>query len=293
LRWTTVGVSAAVLLLLAWTLLPLPGWFGRVTLLDRVPGARTSLAVGLGVTILLAIGATVLARRRWPWAWTLLWVVAAGGTAVLTTWAGLALPWAPEPAPPVGWLFVSGVVFAGGFALLLWRRLAAVGLVLLVVASIATWATVNPWYHGIGPLDSDPVVRAMGPLAKGAHPARVAVYGNEALAALVQASGVEMLSDVTLYPDRDVWDSLAPDQEKLWNNYAKYVWVGDRTVDPAKIEPLLGTFKTLRIDPCAPETLALDIDYTVSDEVQAFSCLQFDRVIRRSAQVFYVYRVVG
>jgi hypothetical protein len=298
LFWTTIGTTCSLLVLLAWSLLPLPAWFGRITLLDRVPGVRVPLALGLGATVLLAIGAEVLGRTRKTWPWVAAWVLAVAVTIWVMTWAGRALPWGDVEQPPVQQLLAVSALFAVGFALLAWRRAAPYAVALLVVGSISSWVLVNPWYVGLGPLTTDPVVRAMAPLAEGTHPARVAVYGPETLAALVQSSGVEMLSDLTVYPDASVWESLAPTQRYFWNNYAKYQWVADPTVGPtAVIQPIQGTVQRLLIDPCAPRTLDLDINWAVSARpLVGYPCLfPYDVIVRGPAkkqQLVYRYKVI-
>ena len=68
--WTLVIVSAVTLLLLAWTFLPLPAWFGAVTQLQLVQPSRTSLALGLAAITMAALATTVRRRPRvWGWPW--------------------------------------------------------------------------------------------------------------------------------------------------------------------------------------------------------------------------------
>jgi hypothetical protein len=293
LFWTTIAVSAAAVLLLAWSVLPLPGWFGALTLLNRVPGVRTSLALGLVALVLLAIGSTVLREVRWSVPWLAGWGVALAGTCWLMVWATNALPWGTAGQPHLRRLLLLAVLLAAGFTLVAMGRFRVIASVVLIVVAVTTWAVVNPWYRGLGPLVKDPIVRAMEPLAKGATPARVAVYGNATLDALVQSSGVVTLSGLTVYPDADVWRSLAPDQMDAWNNYAKYAWVADGTVNPAHIVSVDTTARTLRINPCAPQTLALHIDWVVSSTALQFSCLTPVDQIQRGATTIYRYRVAA
>jgi len=294
LLWTTVCVAASGLLLLAWSVLPLPAWVGQLTLLDRVEGVRTSLALGLVAVLLVAIGAATLRDVPSSRLWTALWVVAAATTVWLTAWATDALPWGPVAPPHLTRVLAVAGVFAVAFALLAAGRVLTVAGVVLVVASAATWAVVNPVYRGLGPLVNDPLVRAMEPLAAGASPARVAVFGSLTLDALVESSGVVTLSGLTVYPDRDVWQTLAPTQEAAWNNYAKYVWVADATATPARIVSAGSTARVLRIDPCAPQTLALHLDWVVADSnLSSFSCLTPVDTIQRGRTVIYRYRVTA
>jgi hypothetical protein len=183
-------------------------------------------------------------------------------------------------------------LFAVAFALVATGRALTVATVVLVVASAATWAVVNPVYRGLGPLVNDPLVRAMEPLAAGANPARVAVFGSLTLDALVESSGVVTLSGLTVYPDASVWRTLAPDQEADWNNYAKYIWVADATATPARIVTSGSTARVLRIDPCATQTLALHIDWVVADtDLSSFSCLRPVDTVKRGTALIYRYRV--
>jgi hypothetical protein len=293
LLWTTVGVAAAGLLLLAWAVVPLPSWTGKITLLDRVPGVRTSLALGLVAVLLVAIGSVVLRDVKWSRRWQALWAVAALATVWLSVWASNALPWGADGSPQFAPLLIDAAFFAVAFTLVASGKVVRTALVALVVASIATFVVVNPWYRGLGPLVTDPVVRAMEPLAAGPTPARVAVYGNATLDALVQSSGVVTLSGLTVYPDANVWKTLAPDQEEDWNNYSKYAWVADASVNPALIISASTTQRILRINPCAPQTLALKMDWAVSGTPLSFPCLRLYDQIKRGASYVYRYKVVS
>jgi hypothetical protein len=294
LLWTTVCVAASGALLLAWTVLPLPGWVGQLTLLNRVEGVRTSLALGLVAVLLLAIGSTTLRDVRLSAPWTVLWVAAAATTVWLSVWATDALPWGSTGAPHLKRLLLVAGFFAVAFALVASGKLLRISTVALVLASAATWVVVNPVYRGLGPLTDDPIVRAMEPLAAGPTPARVAVFGSLTLDALVQSSGVVTLSGLTVYPDVNVWHALAPDQQDAWNNYNKYTWVADATADPALIVSSGSTNRILRINPCAPATLALHLDWVVSDsDLSSFSCLHLADTIKRGSAVVYRYRVVA
>ena len=294
LLWTTVGVAAAGTLLVAWALLPLPDWFGQLTLLNRVPGQRTSLALGLVAVLLLAIASSTLRGAPLPQRWLAAWSGAVVATIWLMVWAANALPWGPAGAPHLKRLALLTAVFAVAFTLVACGRGLRVALAILVVGSVGTWVMVNPLYRGLGPLTNDPVVKAMEPLAAGPSPARVAVFGNLTLNALVQSSGVVTVSGLTVYPDATVWATLAPDQESEWNNYNKYLWVADATASPARIVSSGTTVRVLRINPCAPQTLALGIDWVVADsDLSAFTCLRPAGTIRRGAVLVYRYRVAA
>jgi len=109
----------------------------------------------------------------------------------------------------------------------------------------------------------------------------------------VQGSGVVTLSGLTVYPDAAVWLTLAPTQEEEWNNYGKYTWVADASANPAVIVSSGSTSRVLRIDPCAPQTLALHLDWVVADtDLASFSCLRPVDTIKRGKTLLYRYRVI-
>jgi hypothetical protein len=294
-RWTPALVAGVMALLLAWALLPLPSWVGTITLLNRVPGYRTPLALGLAAVLLLAIGATAVERAR-PGVWFVA-LVALGGLATAATmiWATRSLPWSGGH-PSLRNVVVLGGLAGLGFALLLLgRRLGVAGAVLIGVLAVAVYAPVNPVFRGLGPLDRDPLVQALRPYVTPGHPPTAAVYGTDTrLNSLVVSTGMESLTGLTVYPDRTFWQRIDPGQESLWNNYNKYAWVSDPTVDHPVIQPWSGTQRILRIDPCAASTRSLGIDFSVSPApLDGSACLHLVTTVERSAGAVYVYRYAG
>jgi hypothetical protein len=292
LVWTGLASVMVTLLLLAWMLLPLPSTIGAVTLLNQATGRRMPVPLALATVVVLASATTVLRRVGRPrWLWPVA-VVGTLATVWAVVWAVDALPWrSARTAPPSGEVAVVALVLAVGAGLLVvgrLRRTAALGLGLL---ALVTYLPVNPVYRGLGPLDHDPVVKTLVPMVKADQGLRAVAYGHSSqLTPLVTASGAQTLSGLTIYPDRDVWEKLAPDQERSWNRYSKYDWI----VDPTATRPLLhgvsGTQQDFRVDPCSAAIRQLDIDVSLSPDPIDVPCLALDRVITRGSQKVYLYR---
>jgi hypothetical protein len=290
-RWTVTGLAAVLCLLLAWGALPLPQWVGTL-LLERVKGTRLPLSLGLAAVLLIAVMGSARRGRRIPVWEHVLWSGAVAATVGLTLWSAAHMPWNQDlvSTPSV---VLLGLVVALGFGLVASGQLLRTAATLLAVYAAWSWALVNPLYHGLGPLDHDPVVRAMRHVAQADPGVRVAVFGDARLVSLVRASGVQSLSGVTLYPNEQLMRRLVPSQRDLWNNYAIYQWVPDPGARPARIRQVKGTSMELHIPPCAPEVLKLGAEWAVSDKPLDARCLQPVDVIRARSRTTYLYRING
>ncbi len=296
LIWTGVLTALVFLLLLAWMLLPLPDLIGRVTLLGRVTGRRVPVAAGLAAGVLLVIAMTAargLRRSRGLTVAVLLGVLA---TVASTVWAVAALPWrhhvaGGSPPPPSLQVAAVALVLAIGAGLLVWGRYTGMASVLLATLALVTYAVVNPVNRGLGPLDHDPLVKALAPLAKTQPELKAVAYGHVSrLHALVAGSGAQTLSGLTVYPDAEVWQRLAPDQEHNWNQYSKYDWIADPTIARPTIKRVSGTQQDLVVNPCSAQILGLGIDIAVSPDPIDVPCLHLQKVVPDGAQNYYLYR---
>ncbi|SDT33544.1 DUF7657 domain-containing protein [Microterricola viridarii] len=269
--WMLVCVSAAVLLLLAWTLLPLPDWVGVITQLQRVQPSRTALALGFAALILVALASTVRARpRAWAWPWLLLAVLASAAT---TLWSAQAMPW-NTALVSLRLVLVSGLLLAVLFAAVMDRRSAAAASVLLGLYAFASWAAINPLQQGIGPYSNDPFVQEMQESTLDGRNPRVMVFGDFAVVAKVRAAGLQSISGTTPYPDADLMRQLAPEQEELWNNYAQYAWIPAPAGAATEIERVVGSLMSMTIDPCnAVIDEQVDPAWAVADQPLEAECL--------------------
>jgi hypothetical protein len=289
--WTATLTFAMTALVLAWALLPLPDLLGTLTVLNRVPGYRIPLAPGLGSVVVLAVVGTALGRGRLPW-WLLAVIGAAtAATAAAMVWATGSLPW-QGGQPDATKVALVAAAMAVAFGIVLTGRFIAVGATLAALVAAAVFSDVSPLVRGLGPLDDDPVVTTLLPYGTAEVTPRAAVY-DDRLNPLVTASGVENLSGLTAYPDPIVWNTLAPEQKGLWNNYAKYTWTLDLAVPVARIKQTRGTQMQLFVNPCSAPVRALDITLSLSTKPMAAPCLTLEKTIPWHGETVYLYRTVG
>jgi hypothetical protein len=290
--WTVTLTALATGALLVWALLPVPDLLGQVTLLNRVPGRRVPAALGLAGAVILLSGGMLLRGRPVPrWLTATFWLGGLG-TIVTTAWAVLSLEWSSRPPTAVA-VTVVAAVLALGATLVATGRLMRLGAGLLAGLAVVSFAPVNPLYRGLGPLETDPVVRTLREYQEENGPVRVAVYGTMNLNALVVASGATVLSGLTVYPDSQVWSRLAPDQEQQWNRYAKYAWQSAPGSGEIRIITSRGSSSTLSVDPCSPDAAWLDIQLSVSQEEIDAACLAPAGTITRQNSTIYLYRPTG
>ena len=88
--------------------------------------------------------------------------------------------------------------------------------------------------------------------------------------------------------------AVAPGQEALWNNFARYIWKADASADEARLVPVAADFVEMRLDPCGTSARILDFDVVVADHsLDAYDCLVADRTVEWDAldREIFMYRV--
>ena len=278
------GVAISALVLLVWALLPLPSWTGAIVL-GRIPGARTTVALGMAAVLLVALVVRLPVSRSRAVESTL-WVVALVVTILATVWSAFQLPW--DTAGAAVPALVLGAVVALGFTAVASGRSARWGALLLAVFAFWSWALVNPLQHGLGILDRSALVRTMKTIAANDPGMRVLVV-DDASVPLVRAAGVQVVSGVTFFPEAERMQRLAPTQKRLWNNYAQYVWKVVPGTQGVVIEQIRGTLMQISADPCSSEIKALGAKVVVSGKPLTLPCLT--EVQHTTSPRAYFYRV--
>lgn len=294
-RWTSVALVAAMSLLLAWSLLPLPHIVGSLTELSRVQGARVPMVLSLGGILVLALSTDRSSRPpRWvPGAL----VVAVAATAWLTVEVRDHLPWTASKAPLL-LVVASALVLASVMSALLGgRRTQNIAAVLLALYAFGSWRMINPVEHGVRAVTDSAVGRELNALGIPVG-SRVTVFADPSssfrLVAQVRASGYQSLSGMTPYPNANLMEALAPTQRSRWNNYAQYIWADGPAGSGATITGLHGTKMLLTIDPCAPALLAAAKPVVaVTDHPVTAACLSPIAQITQGKQTLRFFRYPG
>ncbi|MFT2816933.1 hypothetical protein [Leifsonia sp. A12D58] len=286
--WMLSLLSAVILLLLAWMLLPLPEWVGQVTQLQRVQPSRTPLALGFAAIMMVAVATTVQRRPRvWGWPWLL---GASLLTAVVTVWSAERLPW-DTALVSMKVVALSGLVLGALFAMLLGSRKPVVASVLLGIFAFVSWVQINPVQQGIAPLADDSLVRELHAVTGESDNPRTMVFGDFFTVAKVRSAGQQSISGTTPYPDADLMNALAPEQEELWNNYAQYRWIPGAAGTSPIIERVNGSGMTMTIDPCdAVIAEKVDPGWAVSETPLEAPCLELVSTAGTD-RTYYIYEV--
>jgi hypothetical protein len=259
-RLSAIGAAIGFVVLIGWAMAPLPAAVGALVL-DRVPGFRTYFAIGLAFVIIVHLAAgRVRLRGRAAIGWGSLTVAA---SAALT---GAVVPQIVRPTPSAvfGPVVVSCSVAALALLAVFSRRRAAWAVLGLAAIAVSSFAVVEPLYRGLGPLVSSPIAQYLRSRAAIEGPTRWVDLSRRAQAVIV-ASQDSLISGMTYYPSREIWDRLAPKQERIWNNYNEVIWAQDPLAGPAVLtqSKRVGVVN-LSIDLCSPQVAFLDITYVVT-----------------------------
>jgi hypothetical protein len=286
--WATfIAVTAVAALLLLWMFVPLPPLVGRVTLLNRVPGYRATLALGVCTVLLVYLVAGRLPAARWA-PRTVLSLAATAATGALAWWSATQLLRGSVPGTKTALLV--GLIVAAAFCLLALAPIRWPAMVVLIAVVGVNYAMVNPLYQGLGPLTHGPLASTLETLAQREGPSKWVDLAGGFSSTVITASPQELLSGMTYYPSKDVWERLAPTQEARWNNYSKYFWEQNPTADPAVIEQIHGTNQRLVIDLCSPDVAFLGIRYVLTSTTAPPRCFSPVATVRDLGGTFVISR---
>jgi hypothetical protein len=238
LPWVLIGLSAVVVLLLAY--LYVPGWdaIARLLLLDKTTQNRVRLGMGLASLGLLAYVLRYLDEHRVRAGF---WLAAASAGLFALSQAAIGyvairhLPGMLE-AVQLWWLWALLSAAAIYFAARRNPRLAATAFLIVTVAGSGL---ANPIYRGVFDLRDTDVSRTIMELDKQAPTTWVGVGGGLTTAVLLE-SGVRALNGFQGAPSHAMWDPIDPTGQYTfqWNRLAGVSWTagpGEPTIsNPAE-----------------------------------------------------------
>ena len=286
-----VGALVALLVMLAYLLVP--GWdaLARILLLDRVPVGRMRMVFVTLMPLFFALIAREVDahvdRRRWVPA-----AISVGLTLILI---GIPLAAIVNLDPEVLQLSVlwpiAAIAIVASVGLVYFSRTIPLAAVSLLVASLAIGAAVNPFYVGSFDLRETDAGAAM--IAVDAdEPGEWVGVGSQAVAALVVATGVSGYNGFQTYPADTMWEQIDPDggDEEVWNRLAHVRWTwgdGEPVFEAPQRDMIVGGF-----DACS-DFAQEQIKYVVSDEVPpSTSCLRPLADLQQGASSIQLYAVV-
>lgn len=290
LDFVQLGALVAVVVMLAYLLLP--GWdaLAQLLLLDRVPVGRLRMVF----VTLMPLFFALIAREVDAGGDRRLWIPAAlsGGLAVALTAIPLQAIATRDPhvlAVSVLWPIAASAIIAA-VVLLYHPRTIPWSAASLLLASMAIGAAVNPLYVGSFDLRDTRAGAAMLATDEAERGEWVGV-GSQAVAALVVATGVSGYNGFQTYPADEMWQQIDPDggDEQVWNRLAHVRWTwgdGEPVFDAPQRDMIVGGF-----DACS-DFAQEHIEYVVSDErPEDETCLRLLDDIEQGASSIQLYAV--
>lgn len=292
-RRDLVMVAATVALLIMLAYLLVPGWdsLARLLLLDRVPVGRMRMVFVTLMPLFFALIAREVDaypdRRRW---------IPAAISTVLTL-VLIAIPLQAIAVLDPGVLDVSvlwplaAVTIVASVVFIYHSSTIPLSAVNLLVASLAIGAVVNPFYVGSFDLRETDAGAAMLSIDE-AEPGEWVGVGSQAVAALVVATGVSGYNGFQTYPADEMWEQIDPDggDEQVWNRLAHVRWtwgVGEPVFEAPQRDMIVGGF-----DACS-DFAQEHIEYVVSDEEPiSTDCLRQLDDLRQGASSIQLYEIV-
>jgi hypothetical protein len=265
-RYDAVLIAATMALIIMLAYLLVPGWdaLARVLLLDRVPVGRLRMVFVTLMPLFFALIAREVDaqsdRRRW--------VPALISLAVTLFLIGVPLGAIATLDPDVLATSVlwpiAALAIVASVVLIYYRRTIPLSAVSLLVASLAIGAAVNPLY--VGSFDLRQTKAGAEMLRVDAEePGEWVGVGSYAVAALVVATGVSGYNGFQTYPAEEMWNEIDPDgsDEQIWNRLAHVRWTwgeGEPVFEAPQRDTIVGGF-----DACSDFSQEF-IEYVVSDE---------------------------
>lgn len=260
----------------------------KLTLLDRVPGNRLQLGMGMLSDVLLVVVAWQVSRVTAPPRFV---VVAAFGVpfAVLLV---LALHLHVNHAIFVGSLVIAGLLAAsiGAAVALFATPRPEFGAALLLLVSFLIAGTVNPLSAGVATTDELPIGAAVAEVDRAAPGGWIMQLNRMAMGVLVEQS-IHTYSPVYNYPQTGLWRELDPTgaHTEEYNRYGFADFQLQR--GPTRFFGHLVDHFVIAIDGCAPFVQA-HIKHVLTDRPLNAGCVRVRQTQLSGTRLFYVYDVI-
>ncbi len=279
---------AVTALFLAYLFIPHIDLLAKLTLLDRVPGNRLLLGMGMLSDVLLVALAWQLSRSplRSPTGPVVTFA------AVFVALSILVLFLHSKHAIFVGSVLI-GLAIAATIALAvgLWvAHRPELGAGLLVVVSLLVAGTVNPLSVGVSTTDDLPVAAAIKQVDEAA-PGGWIMQTNRIPAAVLLEDAVHTYSVVYNYPQLELWHQLDPTgaHAESYNRYGYAAFTLQR--GPVQFPPHLLDQFSIAIDGCDP-FIQRNVKHIVTDYGINAGCTRLRSSVTSGTRVFHIYDVI-
>lgn len=297
LSWSLVAVGG---LFLAYVFLP--GWdvISHLLLLDRTTYGRVRLGFGtLSIVVIVVLIVRLAEERntesRLPW-WPAL---ATAGTAIMGVGVAALIGASGDFSfrafaagnPLVAVVAAVCVVLFIAAVLLFARGRAVAGAVLLLCASFASTANINPLYRGVLDLRETTAVQAIEKVDAANSGDWVGIANSPLPTMMLVEAGVASYNGFQSAPSDEMWDQIDPEgtSEKEWNRLANVTWVlGEGEPEPRNPAP---DQIQLTFDSC--DAFAQhNVEYVISETTIDQTCVRLLTTTTDGPTTMRIYEVV-
>lgn len=298
LSWALIAVSALFI-----SYLFVPGWdaLSHLLLLDRTTYGR--VRIGFGVLSVVIVVVLVLrideeraagrARPRWP-ATAAAGAAAVGVTAaaLIGTAGGFSFPAFAGTNPLIAVVVAACIASFVAAVLLFARGNALAGAALVLLASVASTASINPLYRGVLDLRETAASRAIEKLDAEKPGGWVGIADSPLPTMMLVEAGVTSYNGFQSTPPDKMWERIDPQgsSEQEWNRLANVSWVLGEG-DPAPRNPAPDQIQ-LTFDSCHAFAQK-NVEYVLSEHVVEQPCVRLLTTATDGPTTMRIYEVIA
>lgn len=253
-------------ILMSWMLLPLPSFLGNLSLLSRVPPDRIKPVL---IFVIIAGVVLFLESVQQPANKTRLLT----GFLVfgfLTVWAGSQYLVNDVSIRNQHVWLLSLLWLIPLFVLLLVHR--TMGIWFLVAVTLFTTGRINPLHNSVSPLTKNPLASAIEEVDPDNNLTWMTFTGTPQVRGVLTASGSNVLTSVSPYPDISFWKKFDPDLKfkSAWNRYGHVQMIAK--TGPTQISSTQSDVIVVELDPCSQDSPIKSGTMFIESEPKLVNC---------------------
>ncbi len=250
-------LGAANLLLIAYSVIPMPGIIGSFSLLNKSLNSRIIIVIGFLNLMILIRALYVLWEQDMSIYRTAFAVLSV--TSCIISFIALD---EKQPAAVKVITLVTGAIFAFLLSDINKLKVKKAFVTYCMILALIGGVMVNPVSVGIGSVINEPQISEIGKINDD-NPGTWMTIGTHIFANLPAMVGTDTASALDTYPDEELWAAIGlGDQRDIWNRYAnKVIEISDETTLELEQDDLI----TLYISVEDLRKLSVDYLFSIKD----------------------------
>lgn len=168
-------------------------------------------------------------------------------------------------------------------------RVRYIALALLVFGGVVSSAMANPLQRGLSSTSNPLVSYVKNEEQKNNF--YWAANENPQISSLLVSAGAEVIGGVNTYPQKQIWEKIAPSQEDVYNRYAHVRFLFNEEVAKPRLELIQSDSFYVHISPCDQSLKSLKVGYVVSETPISGSCFVSEKSFLFGAKRMFVYEL--